>query len=185
MAHDDSALPHTDAFCSIERTLEIVGERWTFLILREVLIYGKTRFGDFQAALGIAPNVLTRRLHAAVAAGILERRTYKVAGARTRPSYHATTKGTELTVVLAALQQWGDTWAPPGGGPTLAMRSTTTGAPLRVGFINDRDESEDLRDVRFERTHNWAAAAKSMEHAKRSRQQPDAPDRADGDDERS
>src|SRR5881628_410581 len=76
--------PAEDAFCSIERTAAIIGDRWSFLILRQALIEGVTRFADLQTSLGIAPNVLTNRLGVLVDAGVLVKREYKEPGARPR-----------------------------------------------------------------------------------------------------
>jgi DNA-binding HxlR family transcriptional regulator len=91
--------------CSIARTLEVIGDRWTLLIIRDVAL-GHHRFDEFLASLGIASNVLTDRLSRLVAEGILERRPYN-----SRPErfeYHLTKKGRELGVPLLALMQWGD-----------------------------------------------------------------------------
>lgn len=91
--------------CSIARALEIVGERWTLLIVRDVFL-GLQRFDQLQASLGIARNVLTGRLRRLVDEGILERRRYSRHPARYE--YRLTEKGNELILALAALQQWGD-----------------------------------------------------------------------------
>jgi DNA-binding HxlR family transcriptional regulator len=91
--------------CSIARALEIVGERWTLLIVRDVFL-GLRRFDELQENLGVARNVLTDRLNRLVEEGILERVLYSE-----RPSryeYRLTTKGVELNVALTALRQWGD-----------------------------------------------------------------------------
>src|ERR1700712_3401895 len=101
--------------CSIARALEVVGERWTLLILRNAVFAGTTRFRDFQLSLGIATNVLASRLDALVDSGIMERPT-----APDRASAHQyvlTDKGRELTPVLIALTEWGDRWAAPEGPP--------------------------------------------------------------------
>jgi DNA-binding HxlR family transcriptional regulator len=91
--------------CSVARTLEIVGDRWTWLILRDAFL-GMTRFAEFRESLGIAPNVLGERLSRLVAEGIFERVLYTE-----RPSryeYRLTQKGSDLFVGLNALRQWGD-----------------------------------------------------------------------------
>src|SRR5262249_46785959 len=95
---------HREPDCSIERCLQVLSDRWSFLILREALRDGVTRFADFQRNLGIAPNVLTNRLDNLVAAGVLTKRAYQEPGSRTRFSYHATAAGQDLVVILAALQ---------------------------------------------------------------------------------
>jgi DNA-binding HxlR family transcriptional regulator len=137
--------------CSIERCLQIVSDRWSFLILREALIGGVTRFADFQRNLGIAPNVLTDRLENIVKAGVLTKRAYQDPGSRTRFSYHATDAGKDLAVTLAALQQWGDEHNAPPDGPTVARRSAA-GKAVRVGFLDETDEAVLIGDVVFVKT---------------------------------
>jgi DNA-binding HxlR family transcriptional regulator len=141
----------SEPVCSIERCLQILSDRWSFLILREALINGVTRFADFERSLGIAPNILTDRLNAIVAAGVLTKRAYQEPGSRTRFSYHATAAGTQLAVTLAALQQWGDEHNPPPGGPTVVRRSAA-GKPLRVGFVDEADGAVPVEDVVFVKT---------------------------------
>lgn len=103
--------------CSIARTLEVVGERWSLLIIRNALFAGSTRFGDFQESLGIAPNILKARLDGFVAAGVMERRPHGE-----QPGLHEyvlTDKGRDLAPALVALTAWGDRWAAPDGPPIL------------------------------------------------------------------
>jgi DNA-binding HxlR family transcriptional regulator len=104
--------------CSIARSLELVGERWSLLIIRDALFARVTRFGDFQHNLGIATNVLTSRLDSFVASGIMEREG--------SADYILTTKGRALTVALIALTEWGDAWASPIEPPIL-YRHTACG----------------------------------------------------------
>jgi DNA-binding HxlR family transcriptional regulator len=141
--------------CSIARSLEVLGERWTFLILREALT-GTTRFADFRSTLGVAPDVLSDRLATLVAAGVLEKRPYREPGARARDSYHLTPAGRELTIVLGALQQWGDEHRPYEPGPTVLRRSAD-GRPLRVGFVDGEGREVPLDEVRFQRTSTYPA----------------------------
>jgi DNA-binding HxlR family transcriptional regulator len=91
--------------CSIARTLELVGERWTLLIVRDLFL-GLTRFDEFLESLGIASNVLTDRLNRLVDEGIVERVRYNERPERF--AYRLTAKGRELRLVLLALMQWGD-----------------------------------------------------------------------------
>ena|ERR1700722_9068888 len=103
--------------CSAARALEIVGERWTLLIVRDALFAGATRFSDFHKSLGIATNILTTRLDGLVHAGIMERPGYAQ-----NPELHQyllTDKGRELAPVIVALTEWGDRWAAPYGPPVL------------------------------------------------------------------
>ena len=96
-----------DMICSIAQTLEIIGEWWTPLILRDAFL-GVTRFDDFIDRLGIARNVLTARLETLVEAGVLERRVYDEA--RQRADYVLTEKGLALWPVMVTIRQWGDEW---------------------------------------------------------------------------
>src|SRR3954452_5273982 len=91
--------------CSIARALEVVGERWTLLIVRDVFL-GKHRFDQLQESLGIARNVLTDRLNRLVEEGILERVRYSERPDRFE--YRLTPKGRDLQIALAGLRQWGD-----------------------------------------------------------------------------
>lgn len=98
-------------YCSIARSLEIVGERWSLLILREALLAGITRFSDFQHNLGIATNVLATRLDGFVTSGLMERDEHG--------DYRLTDKGRELHPVLLAFNEWGNRWHAPDGPPGL------------------------------------------------------------------
>src|SRR6202165_56331 len=99
--------------CSAARALELVGERWSLLIIRDALFAGMTRFSEFQRSLGIAPNVLAARLAWFVEAGLM---TMEPVSEDSGPSeYRLTEKGTELTPVVVALTAWGERWAEPVG----------------------------------------------------------------------
>ncbi|GGO04204.1 HxlR family transcriptional regulator [Microbispora rosea subsp. aerata] len=137
--------------CSIERAVTLLGERWTPLILRE-LHTGVVRFGDIQQRLGIATNLLTARLATLAAAGVVEKRPYREAGARTRYEYHLTDAGRDALVILGALQQWGDRHAPRLGGPTIERRDRRTGALLDVSFTDPEGRAVPLDAVAFVRT---------------------------------
>ncbi len=104
--------------CSIAQTLEVVGEWWTLLILRDSFL-GVTRFDEWQRRLGIARNVLSARLDALVEAGVLERRRYQEHPPR--DEYVLTRKGTDLAPVLDAMRVWGDRYAAPDGAPALLV----------------------------------------------------------------
>jgi DNA-binding HxlR family transcriptional regulator len=91
--------------CSIARALEVVGERWTLLIVRDVFL-GLRRFDELQQSLGIARNVLADRLNRLVEEGVLERVRYSERPARIE--YRLTRKGRELNIALTGLRQWGD-----------------------------------------------------------------------------
>jgi DNA-binding HxlR family transcriptional regulator len=101
--------------CSAARTLEIVGERWSLLIIRNALFAGSTRFTEFQRSLGIAPNILSSRLERFVEAGLMQ--TRPLSDDHETREYVLTDKGRELQSVIIALTEWGDRWAAPDGPP--------------------------------------------------------------------
>jgi DNA-binding HxlR family transcriptional regulator len=100
--------------CSIAQCLEVVGEWWTLLIVRDAF-FGYSRFDQFESRLGIARNVLTQRLEHLVAQGVLERVPYHEHPVRY--DYRLTEKGRDLWHVVTAMRQWGDRWAAPDGPP--------------------------------------------------------------------
>jgi DNA-binding HxlR family transcriptional regulator len=123
---------YPDQVCSIARSLEVVGERWTLLILRDAVV-GLRRFEDFQASLGIASNVLTNRLKLLCDEGVLERVPDPERPGR--PMYVLTDKGRELGPALIVLMKWGDRHYPtPNGPPRLTLHAGcggSVGADLR------------------------------------------------------
>jgi DNA-binding HxlR family transcriptional regulator len=135
-----------DSTCSIARSLGVLGERWTFLILREAF-RGVTKFAEFRDRLGIAPDVLSDRLSTLVEYGVMERQPYQEPGARARSAYRLTPAGTELRVVLHALQQWGDKYLPPPGGPSALRRIRGTDLPVHVGYLDDHGNQVAFADV--------------------------------------
>src|SRR6266498_3568892 len=119
-------VPLATLHCSIARTLDIVGERWTLLILRDAFS-GVRRFEDFATSLPVARNVLTDRLHTLVEHGILRRHRYQERPARYE--YRLTTKGMELYPVLIALLQWGDRHLAGEDGPPVEVQHAACGHP--------------------------------------------------------
>src|SRR3984893_3008566 len=112
--------------CPIARSLERVGERWSILILRDAL-HGFTRFDQFQSSLGIAHNMLTRRLNALVEAGLLARRRYNERPPR--DEYVLTARGRDFRPVLIALMAWGNRHFAPEGA-SVQLIDTRTGAAV-------------------------------------------------------
>ncbi|HSZ14108.1 MAG TPA: helix-turn-helix domain-containing protein [Solirubrobacteraceae bacterium] len=115
--------------CSIARTLDVAGEWWTPLILRDVA-YGVRRFGEIQEDLGISANVLSDRLDALLAEGLLERRLY-----RERPErheYRLTEMGADLIPALLALMQWGDRWKWPDARGPVSVTHEQCGHEVHV-----------------------------------------------------
>jgi DNA-binding HxlR family transcriptional regulator len=102
--------------CSVARALEVVGERWSLLVIRDVFL-GVRRFDDFQRSLGVARNVLQARLERLVEEDILERRLYQEHPPRYE--YRLTEKGIDLWPVIVALLKWGDRHAYPDGPPVV------------------------------------------------------------------
>lgn len=125
-----------DQKCSIARTLTVIGERWTLLILREALA-GKTRYADFERKLRLPPDTLADRLSTLVDYGIMIRGSYQEPGQRSRPSYHLTALGRELHIVVGALSDWGDRHLPCEEGPSMLRRARRTGRAVHVGFIDE------------------------------------------------
>ena len=117
-----------DMACSIARTMDVIGEPWSPLVLRDVFA-GVHRFDQIQADLGISRKVLTERLNHLVAHGILERRQYD---ARPRFEYHLTPKGTELVDLLMVMVGWGDRWLAGEAGPPVLYRHRACGEVSRV-----------------------------------------------------
>ena len=111
--------------CPIARGLERVGEWWSILILRDAFA-GMTRFDEFQKSLGIAPNMLTRRLNALVEAGMLERHRYSEHPPR--HEYRLTERGQDFRSVLVAMLAWGNRHFAPEG-PSVMIVDARTGAP--------------------------------------------------------
>lgn len=123
--------------CSIARTLQVVGEKWTLLILRESF-YGATRFEQFHTVLQCPRNLLSERLTKLVGDGILERSEYREPGRRARHEYRMTDKGRELVPILLALMHWGDRHKADPDGPPVVARHADCGKDLRVALVCDR-----------------------------------------------
>ncbi len=112
--------------CSIATTLDVIGDRWSLLILRDVF-RGARRFSEIQADLGIAKNLLSDRLTNLVGHGVLERIPYQ--DRPVRYEYRLTPKGADLSTALTALMGWGDRWYATDGAPTVLVHERC-GAPL-------------------------------------------------------
>jgi len=140
--------------CSIARTLGVVGERWTILILREAFL-GASRFAEFRDRLGVAPDVLSDRLATLVEFGVMAREPYQEPGARSRFAYRLTPAGRELQVVLSALQQWGDEHLPWPEGPSMLRRVRDSDRPVHVGFVDEAGQEVAADDVAMIRTEAY------------------------------
>lgn len=136
--------------CSIARTLDVVGERWSLLVVREVAL-GVRRFADIQQATGAPPAVLAGRLKTLVAAGVLATRPYREPGTRTRTEYRLSDAGRDLQPVLTALMDWGDRHLAGPAGPPVVNRHRGCGSPVRAELVcaaghrvSDRELNADL-----------------------------------------
>jgi DNA-binding HxlR family transcriptional regulator len=118
---------YNDQRCSIAGALEVVGERWSLLIVRDVLL-GVRRFDELQANLGIARNVLQSRLMRLGERGVLERRAYQERP--TRYEYFLTDKGLDLWPTIVALLQWGDKYELPAAGPPVLLEHKRCGGAV-------------------------------------------------------
>jgi DNA-binding HxlR family transcriptional regulator len=116
--------------CSIARALEVVGERWTLLIIRDVFL-GWRRFDQLQESLGIARNVLTDRLNRLVDEGVLERVLYSERPERYE--YRLTSMGRDLNIALAAFRQWGDQYL--SEKPPVLLRRKVDKKPVVAALV--------------------------------------------------
>lgn len=119
--------------CAIARSLDILGDWWTPLILRECL-YGVHRFDDLQRWLGIGRNILTRRLATLVRQGVLERRPYQLRPLR--HAYHLTQKGHDAAAVLLALMRFGEQWCFESGREPVILYDRRTGKRVRPKLVD-------------------------------------------------
>lgn len=120
--------------CSLAQTLEVIGERWTLLILRDAF-FGIRRFDDFQRDLGIARNILATRLGRLVDEGVLEKRPVEAG----RLEYALTAKGLDLQPVLLAMTHWGDKHKPHPKGARIVFVERATNEPIARMSARSRD----------------------------------------------
>jgi len=144
----------------------ILGDRWTFLILREAF-FGIRYYDGFQSNLGIATNVLSHRLRVLVENGIMERRKDRKDARRVW--YGLTRKGLELYSITLAFLEWGDRWLAGDEGPPLLLYHETCGHRLKsVMCCTHCGEPVDVRDVRYEDGPGMAALKGPGKRKKRS-----------------
>jgi len=133
--------------CNLAKSFELLGDRWTLLILRSAL-YGLRRFDDFHADIDVPRSVLSNRLNALVASGIMERREYREAGQRARIEYPLTRMGQGLALPFMAMTAWADKWLGGGVSP-LTLRSRSTGQKLSVALIDERGKRAERSDIQM------------------------------------
>ena len=135
------------ANCAIGAALEILGERATFLVLREAF-NGVRRFDDMHRRTGLPRQVLSSRLARLVDEGLLRKVPYQEAGQRSRSEYRLTSKGLDLYPVLVALMQWGDRYEAGPDGPPVLLRHRDCGEPVRLQLACRAGHAlESARDV--------------------------------------
>jgi DNA-binding HxlR family transcriptional regulator len=122
----------SDLHCSVARTLDVVGERWSLLVLRDAF-NGVRRFDDFSRSLPIARNVLAARLRTLVEHGVLEKTRYQEHPERFE--YRLTDRGRDLYPVIVAMLQWGDRYLAGPDGPPVDLRHRDCGAPLEAAVV--------------------------------------------------
>ena len=125
------ALDYDPANCTIAAALSVVGEKWTFLVLREAF-QGIRRFDDMQRRTGAPRQVLSNRLARLVDEDILVKAPYQEDGQRPRSEYRLTAKGLDLYPVIVALMGWGDRYAASPDGPPVALAHQDCGSPVTV-----------------------------------------------------
>ncbi|MFQ6329071.1 winged helix-turn-helix transcriptional regulator [Nocardia sp. CWNU-33] len=118
--------------CSVARTMDLLGDWWTPLVLREAF-YGIRRFDEFRHELGIARTTLSERLHRLVEEGLLEKQAYQREPARYE--YLLTEKGADFWSVLLAMSKWGDRWLAPEDGPPVVLHHTRCGHETQVNVV--------------------------------------------------
>ncbi|MBT1583828.1 winged helix-turn-helix transcriptional regulator [Curtobacterium flaccumfaciens] len=123
-----------DERCPIARSLDVLGEKWTLMIVRDA-VGGSTRFSQFQQSLGIPREVLTARLASLVDGGALERTTYKPEGARAREEYVLTDAGRDLSLVLLALGGWADRHRPSERASDLRFVDADSGEAVEAAAV--------------------------------------------------
>lgn len=142
-----SKSPVSPAECRLTRAINLIGDRWSLLILRSAM-YGVRRFDDFQDELGCPRTVLSGRLKALEDAGLLEKKPYQEPGRRTRSEYVLTQKGSDLLPALIALTQWGDEWLSGGEPAPISFADSATKQAARVAFVSETGEAVPIDRLR-------------------------------------
>src|SRR5262245_32007569 len=131
--------------CNLARSFELIGDRWTLLILRSAL-YGIRRFDDFQADIDVPRSVLSNRRAGLVETGIMERREYREEGQRARIEYPLSKMGRALGLPFFAMTQWGDKWLGEAVSPFM-LRSKASGQRLSVALVDEQGKRASPPDI--------------------------------------
>jgi DNA-binding HxlR family transcriptional regulator len=140
--------PIRPADCNLAASFEMVGDRWSLLILRSAF-FGVRRFDDFCADLEIPRTVLSARLKRLVEVGIMAQQDYIVPGKRKRTEYVLTSMGEELRLPLLAMVGWADAWLAETLPPPLMVKRKSTGSPVSVGFLDAQGQPVTDDDISF------------------------------------
>jgi DNA-binding HxlR family transcriptional regulator len=132
--------------CTLGRAMEILGEKWTFIVLRE-LFMGLRRFDDLRVRTGIPRQVLTNRLAGLVDSGLLRREPYQEPGARAREEYRLTQAGLDLYPAIVALREWGDRYLGGPEGPPLLNAHRGCGELVHVSMRCEAGHEVTPREV--------------------------------------
>lgn len=133
--------------CTIQRSMAILGERWTFVVLREIF-NGVRRFDDIRRHAGVPRQVLSNRLALLVDQGILAKVPYRDAGARERHEYKLTTKGFDLYPVMTAVADWGNRYLAEPAGPPVELAHRDCGGVLHAELVCEHGHRVgEVRDV--------------------------------------
>lgn len=135
--------------CSIALAAEMIGDRWTLLLLRE-LFRGSSRFGEFAEMLGAARNLLSGRLRKLEDNGLVER--FPLDESPGRDGYRLTDMGESTFPILASLMQWGDEWLGPAAGPPVIMQERRSGKALGVAVLPQSQVSKSVPSTRVRLT---------------------------------
>ena len=141
--------PIPPSHCNLARSFDLIGERWTLLILRSAL-YGVRRFDDFCEELGIPRSVLSKRLALLVSGGLMRREEYREAGSRARAEYVLTEMGQSLALPFIAMTEWGDRWLGQDRQRPVIVRHRKTGKELSVGLVDATVHTISMADVGVE-----------------------------------
>ena len=141
--------PIPPSVCNLAKTFDLIGERWTLLIIRSAL-YGVRRFDDFCDELTIPRSVLSKRLSSLVQAGLMRRETYREGASRSRPEYVLTEMGQALALPFIAFTEWGDTWLGKDKQRPVIVKHRRTGEELNIGLVDSAMRGVKMADVGVE-----------------------------------